>query len=181
MVVDVPTAGLVEGGTDLHLGVVLEPDTHPPSHRVLLCFHRVDLLGLLKGLLQLGSGLYLGPYQDVPVDGLPRFRIADSGVPALPAAILPFSEITFPVGSALCHVGKSWPPESRPHNSDTPQPGVTVAYGGNEDYSDCKVAIKPLRHCVTRIQRGANTAIFTVWIDNGSTYPQGFLKSVFEI
>ena len=104
VVVDVTSVGLVGGGTNLHLGVVLEPDIHPLSHGVLFCLYRVDMLCLLNSLLQLGPGLRLGSSQNVPVNGLPRLRVVTGGIPALPAAVLPFPKIALPVGSAFCHV-----------------------------------------------------------------------------
>ena len=104
MVVDVPPVGLVGRRTDLHLGVVLEPDIHPLPHAVFLGFCLIYDLCFLNSLLQFGSGLRLGPSQDVPVDGLACLRVVSGGVPALPAAIFPFSEVALPVGSAFCHV-----------------------------------------------------------------------------
>ena len=75
VVVDVSPVGLVGRGTDLHLGVILEPDIHPLPHGVFLGFCLIYDLCFLNSLLQFGPGLRLGPAQDVPVNGLPRLRV----------------------------------------------------------------------------------------------------------
>lgn len=103
VVVNVSPVGLVGGGPDLDLGVIFESLVHPLAHRVLLRFHTIDIFRCFHGRFQLRPGLRLRPAKHIPIDGPSRLRVVTGGVPPLPSAVLPFSDIAFSIGPSFCH------------------------------------------------------------------------------
>ena len=97
VVVDVTPVGLMGGWPHLHLGIVLKPHLHPLANRIPPGLGRVQPLRFLNGGFQLCFCLRLGLAQDILVDGLACVWIPAGGVPTLPAAVLPFAEVTLPV------------------------------------------------------------------------------------
>lgn len=89
---------LPDGG----LGVGLEPQPHPLSHRVFATADNVHLSVFLDGLRQLLLTFFLGFRQHVFVDGLTRYRVAARRVAALPAAIGTLAQAALTVCSFLC-------------------------------------------------------------------------------
>ena len=87
--------------SEFHSGVVLHPDLQPCSHRVGLGPPVVNAHIFLDGLLQLFLDLGLRLAEDIFDDGLSGFRIVNDSVSSLPAAILSFSDVAFPVRSSF--------------------------------------------------------------------------------
>ena len=83
--------------------IVFEPLVHPGPHSVRSCFSHVQALGFRDGRFQLSLSFRRCSAQHVLVDGPARLRIAAGSVPALPAAVLPFAEVSLPVGPSFCH------------------------------------------------------------------------------
>ena len=103
VVVDVSSIGLVGRRPNFYLCVVFKPLVHPGTHCVLPRLGDIQALAFLDSRFQLALHLRLGAAQNVFVDGLSGLRIVPSGVPALPATVLPFSDVAFAVGPFLCH------------------------------------------------------------------------------
>ena len=96
-------AGLKRGRSEFHLGVVLHPDLQPTPHRVGLGPPVVDAHIFLDGSLEFLFHFRLRLAEDIFDDGLASFRIVTDCVPALPSAILSFSDIALAVCSSFRH------------------------------------------------------------------------------
>ena len=88
---------------EFHLGVVLHPHFQPCSHRVGLGPSVVDAHVFLYGFLQLLLDRSLRLSENIFDDGFSGFRIVTDSVSALPAAILSFADVPFPVCSSFRH------------------------------------------------------------------------------
>ena len=95
--------GLERGWSEFYFRVVLHPHLKPTSHGVGLGPPIVDAHVFLNGFLQLFLDLGLRLAQHVLDDPFSSLRVIACGVPALPSAILSFSDVPFPVCSSFWH------------------------------------------------------------------------------
>ena len=91
------------GGADVGLGVELIPGPQPGGHGVVLRAGYIDAPDLLQRRLEPFFDLRLGFAQHVLDNPLPGLGIVSGGISPLPPAVLPLADISFPVGSFLCH------------------------------------------------------------------------------
>jgi len=85
------------------LGVDLIPQLDPRAQRVGFGAAHVQLFSLRNGLLELFLGFGLGFGEDALVNRFAGGGIATGGVAALPAAIFPLAQTSFPVCTFLRH------------------------------------------------------------------------------
>ena len=93
------------GGAHIGLGIQLVPGAQPGCHGVFLTAAYIQPLTLCYSRLEFLFYLGLGLAQYILDDPLAGLGIVPGGVPAFPPAILSLSNISFAVGSFLCHLG----------------------------------------------------------------------------
>ena len=104
MLVNVVLVICRRGCADGWLCVVLVPELRPLAHRVVASLRDVDLFEFFHRLLQLLFAFALRPREDALCDWFPRLRIDARCVAPLPAAVLAFADVAFPVCPFFRHL-----------------------------------------------------------------------------
>ena len=103
VVLEEALAGFEGGRSEFDFDIVFHPDLQPTTHGVGFCLAVVDADVFLDGFLQLFFYFRLRLAEDILDDGFSGFRIVTDSVPALPASVLSFSDISLAVCSSFWH------------------------------------------------------------------------------